>query len=56
MALRKQQACWGIPEFTVDCLLTNAGSHYEVDLCVLGCCESCHRQPPLTTQEQGIIL
>ena len=55
MALRKQQACWGNLEFTVDCLLTNAAGHYEVDLCVLECREAPINPLPLTTQEQGIL-
>jgi hypothetical protein len=54
MALRKQQACWGNPECTVDRLLMNAGSRFEVDRCVLECCEAGVSPPPLTTREQGI--
>ena len=40
MAIRKQQACWAIPNLTIDCMLARVHRQLEADGCVLKINES----------------
>jgi hypothetical protein len=40
MAIGKQQACWAIPNLSIDCMLTRVHRHLEADGCVLRINES----------------
>jgi hypothetical protein len=40
MAIRKTQACWAIPDLTIDCMLARVHRQLEADGCVLRINES----------------